>query len=156
MNAWLFLRFFSSNLQTEQRGVEPRVLLQSDGQTLGEEHQILLQVHEVLFYISFLLFSKTPSTQFQTKFWMDKNLYGSTFRLHWVHWNELGIFLTWSEVGQDFWHVQFQFYEDSCKHLNHQVFVLFVQWKPGDSSHALDEKVIPVVTPAAKICTDSC
>lgn len=108
------------------------------------------------FHISFLLFSKTPSTQFQTKFWMDKNLYGSTFRLHWVHWNELGIFLTWSEVGQDFWHVQFQFYEDSCKHLNPQVFVQFVQWKPGASSHALDEKVIPVVTSAAKICTDSC
>lgn len=37
--------FFFFNLQTEQSGVEPPVLLQSDEHTLGEEHQIILQVH---------------------------------------------------------------------------------------------------------------
>ena len=41
--------FFPFNLQTEQSGVEPPVLLQSDEHTLGEEHQIILQVHVVLF-----------------------------------------------------------------------------------------------------------
>ena len=40
---------FSFNLQTEQSGVEPPVVLQSDEHTLGEEHQIILQVHVVLF-----------------------------------------------------------------------------------------------------------
>lgn len=42
-------KVFSFNLQTEQSGVEPPVLLQSDEHTLGEEHQIILQVHVVLF-----------------------------------------------------------------------------------------------------------
>ena len=41
--------FFPFNLQTEQSGVEPPVPLQSDENTLGEEHQIILQVHVVLF-----------------------------------------------------------------------------------------------------------
>ena len=39
----------SFNLQTEQSGVESPVLLQSDEHMLGEEHQIILQVHVVLF-----------------------------------------------------------------------------------------------------------
>lgn len=40
---------FSFNLQTEQNGVEQPVPLQSDEHTLGQEHQIILQVHVVLF-----------------------------------------------------------------------------------------------------------
>ena len=74
--------FFPFNLQTEQSGVEPPVLLQSDEHTLGEEHQIILQVHVVLFSHQFPSAFQDPIYTVQINFWMDKNLHRSNFCLN--------------------------------------------------------------------------
>ena len=70
--------FFPFNLQTEQRGVESPVLLQSDEHTLGEEHQIILQVHVVLFSHQFPSPFKDPIYTVADKF-----LNGQ--KLAWIH-----------------------------------------------------------------------
>ena len=64
----------SFNLQTEQSGVESPVLLQSDENTLGEEHQIILQVHIVLFSHQFLSAFKDPIYTVPDKFLNSEKL----------------------------------------------------------------------------------